>query len=285
MNNMKNKKVILICAIALICVGLVVAILCIGAGGTAELKLKVESQGGLPLSDIKVRVFTDKALNEQLTVDETDREGLVRFEGKTNKTYYVTLEELPQGYNASESFEIKGDNATIKLKAVMLQEGIEGVDLKLGSVMSDFTITDTNGTEFKISQLLENKKAVVLNFWFHNCEPCKMEFPFLQQAYTEFSNDLELLAINPLDGTTDSVNSFADSNGLTFPMFVGDTEWNNVLGIGASFPTTVVIDRYGTVCMVHKGAITSKEELEQIFAHFTADDYKQTLIKNLSDIA
>ncbi len=280
-----NKKKILICICALVCVGLVVAVALLGAGGTGELSLKVQSQGGLPLTSVKVKIFTDSALNNQLAVCETDREGLASFEGKKNKSYYVTLEEVPEGYQTDESYKIKGESVEIQLNTVLLEKGIEDIDLKLGSVMPNFSVTAADGTEYKLSQLLEKKKAVVLNFWFHNCEPCKMEFPYLQQAYAEFSDDIEILAVNPVDGTSSSVTDFAQSYGLTFPMVAGENVWNDVLGIGASFPTTVVIDRYGTVCMVHKGAVTTAGEFEQLFAYFTAEDYTQTLVKNIDDIA
>ncbi len=281
---MKNKKVILICAIALLCVGLVFAILCLGAGGKTEITLSVKSQGGLPLNDVKVRVFNDKALNEQLTVGETDRDGVVVFEGKAKKKYYVTLEDAPEGYELQESFEIVGENPTIQLKAVMLEKELGELKLELGSVATDFSITSVEGEEYKLSDLLKTKKAVVLNFWYIKCDPCNMEFPFMQEAYTEF-DDIEILAINtyPTE-TAEDVSSFAIEKGLTFPMFKESEVWDYTFNLTA-FPTTVVIDRYGTVCMVHKGAITSKEEFEQIFAYFTDDNYQQTLIKNISDIA
>ena len=59
---------------------------------------------------------------------------------------------------------------------------------ELGDVVHDFEVTATNGTTYKLSELLKEKKAVILNFWFLNCGPCKMEFPFLEQAYEDYAD-------------------------------------------------------------------------------------------------
>ena len=110
-----------------------------------------------------------------------------------------------------------------------------------------------------------------------------MEFPYLQQAYTQYQDDIEVLAINPVDGTNDTIATFAQDNGLTFPMAVGETEWETCMKLSA-YPTTVVIDRYGAIGMIHKGMVTDTETFTKVFEFFTSDDYEQTTIKNIDDI-
>ena len=68
---------------------------------------------------------------------------------------------------------------------------------KLGDNMGDYTVTDINGQTHSFSELLQSKKAIVLNFWFVNCGPCQMEFPYLQSAYDTYSDDVAVIAINP----------------------------------------------------------------------------------------
>ena len=61
-----------------------------------------------------------------------------------------------------------------------------------------------------------------------------------------------------MDGTTDKIINYAQENGLTFPMAVGDSTWQTWMKLEA-YPTTIVIDRSGTISMIHKGMITEKE--------------------------
>lgn len=159
---------------------------------------------------------------------------------------------------------------------------LETSSYKLGDYMGDYTVTDVNGNEYTFSKLLESKKAIVLNFWFVNCGPCQMEFPFLQAASDKYSNDIAVLAINPTDDREKNIQKYAAQNELTIPLIKGETAWNYALNIRA-FPTTIVIDRYGSVAFSHVGAVTVEGVFEKIFAFYTSDDYTKTTIKNIND--
>lgn len=159
---------------------------------------------------------------------------------------------------------------------------LETSSYKLGDYMGDYTVTDVNGNEYTFSKLLESKKAIVLNFWYVNCGPCQMEFPYLQAAADKYSNDIAVLAINPTDDKEKNIQKYATQNELSIPLIKGDVAWNYALGIRA-FPTTVVIDRYGSVAFSHVGAVTVEGVFEKIFAFYTSDDYTKTTIKNIND--
>ncbi len=244
----------------------------------------VETIGGMPLEDITVEVYKDAEMQSLQWVAETDSEGTVTFSADSSKIYYAVLNDVPDGYKLQSNYEINSENTTISLEIVLGDAtDMTGVTYKLGSVVHDFTVTATDGKDYKISELLKTKKAVVLNFWFINCGPCKLEFPYLQQAYIDYQDDIALIAINPYDGTDATVSAYAVENNLTFPMASEDSAWAEIMQLTA-YPTTVVIDRYGTICLIHKGMVTSKEDFTKVFEFFTADDYKQTLVRNLSDI-
>ena len=281
---MLKKKVLSILSVAL-----VICILFAGCNNAdkntekVQYTFQVETIGGLALEDVMVAVYKDVEMQKLQWKAETDENGVVTFNAEPSKTYYAVLEEVSNGYKLDSVYEINSENTKISLETVLGDANdMSGATYKLGSVVHDFTVTATDGKEYKISDLLKTKKAVVLNFWYINCQPCKMEFPYLQQAYIDYQDKIELLAINPYDGTDATVSDYAIENGLTFPMSAEVADWANVLQI-TSFPTTVVIDRYGTICFIHKGAVTSKEEFAKVFEFFTADDYKQTLIRNISD--
>ena len=148
--------------------------------------------------------------------------------------------------------------------------------------MGDYTVTDINGKTHTFSEILKEKKAIVLNFWFINCGPCQMEFPYLQKAANMYSDDVAVIAINPVDEKDDDIKKYASQNNLTFPVVKGEDAWINAFSI-QGFPTTIVIDRYGCVAFSHMGSITEEGLFEEIFEFFTNDKYNKTTIKMTSD--
>lgn len=281
----KRRTIIAFIAVLLLCAGLF-------AGCANDTKtnakttytIEVKSEGGMPLSDIRMNVYKDSTQENLVWAAETDDNGTISFEAEQSEQYVAVLEEAPQGYNIEESYPIQSGTTEIALQIALLDASdLSACSFELGDVMCDFTVSAVDGTEYKLSDLLEEKKAVVLNFWFLNCGPCKMEFPYMQQAYEEYQEKLEILAMNPVDGTNETIETYASELGLTIPMAVGDPAWANCMSLTA-YPTTVVIDRYGTIAMIHKGSITDKETFTKVFEYFTSDDYTQTTIRNISDI-
>ncbi len=172
-----------------------------------------------------------------------------------------------------------GNNKTSLIKNPKLEEST----YKLDDTMGDYTLTDINGNTYNFSEILKQKEAIVLNFWFANCDPCKMEFPYLQEAAEEYSDDITVIAINPVDAKEARIKKFVEENKLTLPVVMGDAAWSTAFSI-KGYPTTIVIDRFGKIAFNHMGAITEEGVFEEIFDFFTDDDYVQTTIKNLDEI-
>ena len=178
------------------------------------------------------------------------------------------------------SFCSCGKNVTPTLeKNPILEEST----YKLGDNMGDYVLTDINGKTYKFSEILGKKDAIVLNFWFANCGPCKSEFPYLQEAANEYDDELTVIAINPVDIKEERIKEFAKENNLTIPVVKGDAAWEKAFSL-MGYPTTIVIDRYGKIAFSHMGAITEEDVFEEIFEFFTDDDYVQTTIKNLNEL-
>ncbi|MBR6562879.1 MAG: redoxin domain-containing protein [Clostridia bacterium] len=255
-------------------------------GKKTEYSITVKSEAGLALQGVRIKVY-----NEDLTnlfwAGTTDKEGRVSFNGFDNESYIYKIEEVPAGYIVADSYtlDIASENTIATLEIALLPaEEIHKRTFVLGSVMFDFEITDTDGVKQRLSTLLETERAVVLNFWFEGCGPCRMEFPYMQEAYAEYSDKLEIIAINPVDGTDSSVGAYKSELGLGFPMAAGSMDWNSAFKL-TGFPTTVVIDRYGVITMVHMGAITDKETFVKMFEHFTSDDYQQSTVKSINRLS
>ncbi len=246
--------------------------------------ISVSTEGGVPLSGIRIYAYKDKEQTDLAWAGVSEKDGTFKFYDNANNSYTVVLQDVPNGYVNEESYTVENTSTEITLKSQLIDinDG-ESFVPKLGHVFLDLEITDIDGNTHKISEFLKTKRAVVLNFWFIGCGPCRNEFPYMQESYLQYKDQLEILAINPLDGTDAKVQSYANELGLTFPMAAIGPSIAQLLSISA-YPTTIVIDKYGTMAFCHVGSITQTEEFNKLFGFFCDDNYKQTTILNISDI-
>ncbi len=243
--------------------------------------LELKNGAGQPIDGVGVYAYTDATKSELITFARTDESGEITFSEKKGITYVVFLTGVPEGYTAEESYEVTEEHKTIVLEgeAMVADDG----RYELGEELPDMTFTDVNGVEYNVADLLSTKKAVVLNFWFTSCDPCKAEFPYLQQAYSEYSDDIIVLALNPVDTKAEDVKAFAETMGLTFPVAICDASNEQAFGI-TGYPTTIVIDRNGVISMVHKGSIPDAQVFRNVFAYFCAEEYDGTAVTDVTTL-
>ncbi|MBR5858455.1 MAG: redoxin domain-containing protein, partial [Clostridia bacterium] len=179
--------------------------------------VKVVTEGGMALKGVTVMVYKDNTKTSLVSAGTTDDEGFLRFDAYQSSAYFAVLSGFPEGYTADSEYPILSKDNEFSVKSTLRNMALEGAQLKLGDIAFDFEITDVNGKTYKASELLKTKKAIVLNFWYENCVPCRMEFPYMQESYLSFSNNLEIFAINFYDGSQSSVKEYAESLSLTFP--------------------------------------------------------------------
>jgi len=149
---------------------------------------------------------------------------------------------------------------------------------RTGDRIADFTVTTYDGAEVNLYSLLEEKDMVLINIWATWCGPCRSEFPHMQQAYELYSDSVGIVALSCEATDTDEVLAdFASELGLTFN--VGrDTAGLAAMFGASSIPTSVVVDRFGTICLMISGALPDAESFVRIFDAFTGDDYNQSTL-------
>lgn len=242
--------------------------------------VQVTSAGGMALPGVEVAVYLEDDL---IDAGQTDAEGRLSFRLPADPGYRLTLSGLPKGYAVEDSYTFTGTTARITLSSALVTgESLSGAILGLGDVMYDFTATLPDGTAVTLSELLAEKQMVLLNFWFSTCGPCATEFPYMQQAFGTYQEKAGLLALDPLEDSA-TVSTYQQSMGLTIPMAACPAAWAYAFNIN-NYPTTVVIDRYGVICLIEVGALTSLRPFTAIFEHFTAEDYEQKLFSSLSEL-
>jgi len=120
-----------------------------------------------------------------------------------------------------------------------------------GQPAPDFHVDLYGGGTFTLSEQVGNN-AVVVNFWYPSCPPCREEMPHFQAAWEKFQGDgvrfVGLFVPQGFD-TVGDANFFIDELGLTFDFATDDgakiAENYEIL----YFPTTYFIDKRGNVVL------------------------------------
>ena len=247
----------------------------------ATYTVSVKTKGGMIMSGLDVYVYEDDTLSNMVNYGQTNEEGKVSFELPKNDKYAVELRGVPKGYDLAKSYSFNGSTAAITLTSALIAgESLSGATLGLGDVMYDFNITTPAGETVTLSELFKEKDMVMLNFWFSTCGPCANEFPYMEQAYQMYKDKIEIVAMSPSYYDDDaSVAAYQKSMGLSFPMAVCNDNWPSAFGV-TGYPTSIVIDRYGVICLIEAGSVTSLSPFTSVFEHFTGEDYQQKLCQN-----
>ena len=260
--------------------------------GDTEYTVQVLTVGGMPMEGVMVYIHNGEGYSICTMPQETDENGIAKFTLKTSSDYSVQIDGVPKGYNVREGltkddrYPLETAGTVIRLSSAPITSGGFEDTYELGDVMYDFTLTDVDGKEYKLSELLKEKDMVMLNFWYRDCSNCALEFPYINTVYADYKDSIEILAINdyPSD-TADTVRAYPEFLGedLQMPLFkVGNGENDLTLSRFESegYPTSVVIDRYGVITMIEVGAVLGESKWMNVFDYFIGDDYKQVLIDN-----
>ncbi len=253
------------------------------AGEEMTYTVSVESMGGMIMDGVDVYIYADDTLADLKQYGETDENGVVTFTMAESADYAIVLSGLPEGYILDESYKFSGNQATLRVASQLIAgENLSGATLGLGDVMYDFSVLTPSGESVTLSKMLEEKEVVLLNFFFTTCGPCANEFPYMQEAYNMYQDKAGVIALDPLD-QEQAVEAYQASMGLTFPMAACPPAWSATFNI-SGYPTSLIIDRYGVICLIEVGGITSLRPFTSIFDTFTGDDYEQKLYGSVSEL-
>lgn len=257
-----------------------------GIAGTYTVN--VQTAGNAPMEGLDVYVYADNSLKDLKVYGKTNAEGVASFELDGKDAYAVTVNGAPKGYAVEEYYHFTGNTAAITLtSAVIPDQSMAGAQMNLGDICYDFSVTTPDGTTVTLSEELKTKEVVVLNFWYNGCSACEYEFPYMEEAYQMYKDQVSIIAVDPLYDNN-STKGYQESRGLTFTMASVQSAWTSAFNVNGAnvdgYPTTVIIDRYGRICMIEEGALTALRYWTSIFEHFTADNYQQKLVLTADDL-
>ena len=264
----------------------------------AEYAITVKSAGGLKLSDVNVYIYTDDTLEDLVNYTTTDALGVAKITLKKSDKYVAVLSGMPEGYKTEVCYPLTGTATEITLTSSVIENtDHSGKSYQLGDVMRDFSVVDTDGNTQKLSELLKTKKMVLINFWYTTCSWCVKEFPYMDAVYQQYKDEIEIVALNhsTLQGDSEEgIKKFKENfytdyvgegteGGLSFPMAKDYTNMGPAFNI-EGYPTSVLVDRYGVICMIEAGGIVSDAPFVAMFEHFTAENYEQKLFHSLDEL-
>lgn len=250
---------------------------------TGDYCIKVQSSGGLALDGVRV-----DAVKNGVTMKAG-----ISINGEINLSlepdvYTLKIDEdtLPAGYYLSDELlnvKTSATNGDVLLpipSSIISTTANSAYRYSIGDVMYDFSYTTAEGETRLLSDMVAENKVVMLNFFYTTCNPCRTEFPYLQSAYEKYEDVAQVisLATTSRDNAT-SVAAFKAETGYTFDMALDTQNIGSLFSVEA-YPTTVIIDRYGVVCQIHEGSITSASTWTALFKQFSADDYVQNPTQN-----
>ena len=258
-----------------------------GSGGKPTGKenytVSVKTIGGRPIPNLTFHIYEEDDL---ISYGQTDADGMATVSLAPSDNYTVELSRSGlDGYEIEDRYAFTNKFAGIVLSSsVIADTDLTGVRYKLGDIIRDFSVVTTDGTTFQLSEVLKTKKAVLINFWYSSCGPCVNEFPYMQSAYEKYKDDIEIIALNNYAGDNESaVKLFQSSMGLTFRVAKDYSKLGSAFNL-AGYPTSILVDRYGTICLIETGGLPSEKPFLAAFEHLTADNYKQKLFETIDEL-
>ena len=126
----------------------------------------------------------------------------------------------------------------------------------------NFTVQDINGKDVRLSQY--QGQVVLMNFWATWCVPCRREIPMLMTLYRDYKERGFVVLGVSVDKEVRLIKPFARTMKMNYPVLIGAgrDELNAAFGPFIGFPTSVILERDGTVCVRHIG-LPSRSLLEQ----------------------
>ncbi len=145
-------------------------------------------------------------------------------------------------------------NLALTSKIDRLQAAGSGPAPRFNAEAPDFTLTDLNGKEVKLSDL--KGRPVMLNFWATWCPPCRAEIPILNKMYkdTHAGENYEILGV-ATQSDRQTISAFVKEFTMLFPVMPDAGSQITSLYHVLPIPTTFFIDKDGVIRFIKSGPV------------------------------
>ncbi|MEM7280817.1 MAG: TlpA disulfide reductase family protein [Pseudomonadota bacterium] len=139
------------------------------------------------------------------------------------------------------------------LFALLLATGVAAVSMGAASKRAapDFTLPSRGGDAVTLSDL--KGQVVMINFWATWCGPCRQEMPLLEEMYVRYNRmGFTLLGVN-VEEDSRGADAYLKETRVSFPILFDNKNEVSKLYDVIAMPSTVILDKEGTVRYLHKG--------------------------------
>ena len=117
--------------------------------------------------------------------------------------------------------------------------------IKKGEVVPAFALTDLEGKQVTLEQILNGKKAVLINFWATWCPSCRREIPQLMELEKKWQAESFSVVGIDVGESPEKVRSYKDKNGITYPILLdGESKTSGHYGV-VGLPMSFLLDSKG----------------------------------------
>ena len=137
----------------------------------------------------------------------------------------------------------------------------------------ELSAEDLDGNELSLDDL--RGQVVVVNYWWSQCPPCRVEQPELNEAATEVGDDAAFVGINIRDLSADNGKAYVRSFDVPYPS-VYDPSGKALLAFSGiltrnAIPSTLVLDKQGRVAATVIGAVPGTRTIPDLVADIAGE--------------
>jgi|GEM_PF-2021909 len=191
-------------------------------------------------------------------------------------TYRRLLELSPDNQSYLRGLAAALESSGDKTAAAAIRAASDPGAALVGKKAPDFSVALADGGQVDLKSALAGKKALLLNFWFLGCGPCRQEMPHLQALHERHRDTLGMLCINSSDKAAE-ITKFAAEKKFTLPFALGkDAEGKDHPVFSAwhvsVYPTNYLIGKDGKI--LWRGTGFGAEDLRSLEAALAAAGVK-----------
>ena len=130
----------------------------------------------------------------------------------------------------------------------------------VGVTMPEYKAQWLDGTKFDLAS--QKGSVVLLNIWATWCGPCRFEIPELDKLHRTYSSrGFKVIGISVDEGGAKDVQPFVTEQKMSYPIALDPDGKLATMLQTTVIPTSVLIDRKGTVVWKHFGIVSTSDPL------------------------